>query len=70
MPDTLIVFVPVQLIERSDLGFRCRVGDRIVWIGSLQCPEGTTVHIYGDKLVLRAEDAATLGLTHAKPVPR
>jgi len=57
----------VSFIEREDLGFRCRVTGRIVWVGNLQWQPGTTVHGHGDRLVLRRADAANLGLIDWKP---
>ena len=67
MPEQLIVFDHVEVLKRDDLGFRCRVGGRIVWIGNLQWQPGTTVDLIGDRLVLRRADAAELGLIDWKP---
>ena len=66
-PDNL-AFEHVQLVDRSDLGFRCRVADRVVWVGNLQWQPGTTIHLpLGDRLVLRRADAAELGLSTGSP---
>jgi len=63
MPDQLITFEHVKLLEHELLGIRCQVGERVIWVGSLQCQPGTTVHLgLGDRLVLRRADAAELGL--------
>ena len=69
MPDQLITFDHVELVNRGDMGFRCRVGDRVVWIGNLQPQPGTTVDqpFGGDRLVLRRADAAELGLIDWQP---
>ncbi|HTD58361.1 MAG TPA: hypothetical protein VK672_05655 [Solirubrobacteraceae bacterium] len=70
MPDTLVTFEPVEFVKRSDLGFRCRVQGRVIWIGDLQWQAGTTVHDgLGNRLVLRRADAAQLGLIDWKPTP-
>jgi len=65
--DQLITFEKVEVIQRSDLGFRCRVGARVVWVGSLQWQPGSEVDIGGRRLVLRRADAAELGLIDWKP---
>jgi hypothetical protein len=67
VPDTLVIFEDVTVTRRDPLGFRCRVAGREVWIGNLQWQEGTTAHATGHRLVLRREDAATLGLIDWKP---
>ena len=69
MLDTLILFDQVQLVGRDMFGFRCRVGEREIWIGNLQYQPGTTVHGVGDLLVLRLADAASLGLIDWTPPP-
>ena len=63
----VIAFERVELVARDLLGFRCRVGSRLVWIGNLQWAPGTNVHVLGDRLVLRRDDAAELGLVDGKP---
>jgi hypothetical protein len=68
MPNQLVTFDHVELLTRDAFGFRCRVGEREVWIGNLQWQKGTTVHAaVGDRLVLRRADAAELGLIDWKP---
>jgi hypothetical protein len=67
MPDQLVTFEHVSFIEREDMGFRCRIAGRIVWVGNLQWQPGTTAHVHGDRLVLRRADAAELGLLDWKP---
>jgi hypothetical protein len=67
MPDQLVVFEKVEIVARDLLGFRCRVGSRVVWVGNLQWAPGTNVHVVGDRLVLRRADAAQLGLIDWKP---
>jgi hypothetical protein len=67
MPDQLIVFDGVEVVKRDDFGFRCRVGGREVWVGNLQWQPGTTVHLVGNRLVLRRADAAELGLIDWTP---
>jgi len=62
MPEQLVIFEHVTLVGRDDLGFRCRISGRVVWIGNLQWKVGTTVHVRGDRLVLRRADAADLRL--------
>lgn len=64
----LITFEHVEVLRRDEMGFRCRVAGRVVWVGNLQWQEGTTVHLlFGDRLVLRRADAAELGLIEWKP---
>ena len=61
--DQLITFERVEVVQRDDLGLRCRIAERVVWIGNLQWQPGTTVNLpLGDRLVLEREDAAELGL--------
>jgi CheY-like chemotaxis protein len=61
--DQLITFERVELVQRDDLGLRCRIAERVVWIGNLQWQPGTTINLpLGDRLVLQREDAAQLGL--------
>jgi hypothetical protein len=69
MPDQLVTFDHVELVDRTDLAFRCRVGTRTVCVGNLQPQPGTTVGqpFGGDRLVLRRADAAELGLIDWKP---
>ena len=69
MPDQLVTFDHVEVLTRSDMGFRCRIGDRIVWVGRLQPQPGSTVDqpLAGNRLVLRRADAAELGLIDWKP---
>jgi len=67
MPDTLVTFEHVEVLRREEMGFRCRVAGRLVWVGSLQWQPGTTVHLFGDRLVLRRADAAELGLVDGAP---
>ena len=62
MPEHLVILDHVELVARDDLGFRCRVQGREVWIGNLQWRDGTTVNGVGDRLVLFRADAARLGL--------
>jgi hypothetical protein len=66
MPDQLVVFEHVKVVQRDLLGFRCQVGERVVWIGNLQWQPGTTAHVIGDRLVLRRADVAELGLIEWK----
>jgi hypothetical protein len=66
MSDTLIAFEHVEVLRRDEMGFRCRVAGRVFWVGSLQSQEGTTVHLLGDRLVLRRSDAVELGLIEWK----
>ena len=67
MPDTLITFEHVAVLRRDEMGFRCRVAGRVVWVGNLQWQPGTTVHLHGDRLVLWRTDAAELGLMSDEP---
>ena len=67
MPDSLITFDHVELLKREAFGFRSRVEEREVFIGSLQPQPGTTVDSVGDRLVLRRAEAAHLGLIVWKP---
>jgi hypothetical protein len=69
MPDTMISFDDVEIVDRDSLGFRCRVGKKIVYIGSLQPQPGTTIRLRGDRgrLVLRRQDAWDLGLLDRQP---
>ena len=67
IPEQLITFENVEVIQRSDLGFRCRVGARVVWVGSLQWQPGSEANIGGRRLVLRRADAEELGLIDWKP---
>ena len=69
MPDQLVTFDHVAVLQRGKLGFRCRVAGRVVWVGYLQPEPGTTVDRLrpGDRLVLRRADAAKLGLIDRKP---
>jgi len=64
MPDQLVTFDHVEVLDRGDMGFRCRIGERVVWVGYLQPQPGTTIDqpLPGDRLVLRRADAAELGL--------
>jgi hypothetical protein len=63
-----VTFDHVKLLDHELLGIRCQVGGHVVWIGSLQCQPGTTVHLgRGDGLVPRRADAAELGLIDWKP---
>jgi hypothetical protein len=57
MPDHLVVFDDVEVIQRGDMGLRCRVAGQ----------PGSDVHIGGRRLVLRRSDAAELGLIDWKP---
>ena len=67
MPDQLVTFEDVEVIQRGDMGFRCRVAARVGWVGSLQSQPGSDVDIGGRRLVLRRADAAELGLIDWKP---
>jgi hypothetical protein len=62
MPDHLIVFENVELMQRDDIGFQCRIASKVVHVGSLQWRPGTTLHVGGDRLVLDRLDATELGL--------
>ena len=67
MPDQLITFDDVEVIQRGDMGFRCRVAGRVIWVGSLQWQSGSDLDIGGQRLVLRRSDAAELGLVDWTP---
>jgi hypothetical protein len=67
VPDQLVTFDDVQVIQQNDMALRCRVGGHVVWVGSLQCQPGSDVDIGGRRLVLRRADAADLGLIDWKP---
>ena len=67
MPDQLITFENIEVIQQNDLGLRCRVAGRVVWVGCLQAQPGSDVDVGGSRLVLRRADAAELGLIDWKP---
>ena len=67
MPDQLVTFEDVEVIQQNDMGLRCRVAGRVVWVGSLQAQRGSDVDVGGSRLVLRRADAADLGLIEWTP---
>ena len=67
MPDRLVTFEDVEVIQQTDMGLRCRVAGRVVWVGSLQAQPGSDVDVGGSRLVLRRADAAEFGLIDWKP---
>lgn len=62
-----LTFEHVSFVDRDDISFRCRVRGQIVRVGNLQWQAGTTVHVHGDRLVLRRADAAERRLIDWKP---
>ena len=67
MPDHLITFDDVEVLQQNNMALRCRVVGRVVWVGSLQAQPGSDVDIGGRRLVLRRADAADLGLIEWRP---
>src|SRR5690348_12776355 len=69
MPETPVAFDDVDVVSASDLAMRCRIGGKVVMVGSAQPLEGTTVRRAGDhgRLVLPRWAALDLGLMAPAP---
>jgi hypothetical protein len=60
-----IVFEDVVALRATDLGLKCRLQERAVFVGLLQMLEGTTVRRAGDvgRLIIPRRALQDLGLT-------